>query len=289
MITGGAEGIGRALAEELAKERPQAIVLLDRQTAKAQEFATELMAQPGNRALEVTTYEVDVRNFEDVDHAVKKTKDKYGRLDYMFNNAGVIIAADIEELGVDDFNYVLDVNLRGVVHGVFAAYPIMKEQGFGHIVNTASMAGLVPLGEGWAAYGTSKYGIVGLSNNLRVEAARHGVRVSALCPGFIRTPMYDGGGEFGRVSSKYPHEEFEKIMKKYHPMDANVFAKKALKMVAKNRPIIIVPRRLYKFMWFVNRLWPSFGLYLARKESDKAVKQYQGAVEMKAEATETAA
>ena len=151
---------------------------------------------------------------------------------------------------------MLDVNLRRAVHGVFAAYPIMKEQGFGHIVNTAASAGLCPSRESFTAYGTSKYGLVGLSNNLRVEAARHGVRVSALCPGYIRTPMLDGGGEYGRFSTRHPQEEIEKYLKRYpyHPMDANAFAKKALKMVAKNRPIIILPMRLYRLMWFVKRL-----------------------------------
>lgn len=95
---------------------------------------------------------------------------------------------------------------------------------------------------------------------------------------------------YGRFSTRHPQQEIEKYLKRYlyHPIDANVFAKKALKMVAKNRPIIIFPMRLYRLMWFVNRLWPSLFLYLARNENDKMMKQFQDAMERKAEATETA-
>jgi NAD(P)-dependent dehydrogenase (short-subunit alcohol dehydrogenase family) len=268
IITGGASGIGRALAEELSKKGARAVVLVDRQAVLAEEVAGGLR----NNGTEAKVYEVDVRDFAEVRRVVNETVESYGHLDLIFNNAGLSVGAPLEEIGVDDFNYVLDVNIRGVTNGVQAAYPVMKKQGFGRIVNTASIAGLMALGEGLAAYGTSKYAIVGLSVNLRIEAARHGVNVSVLCPGVIDTPILKGGGKYGKDKANIPDEELEKFWAKYHPMDPKLFATKALGLVAKNKAIIIVPGWPWKMKWFASRLSPSLGLYMARKQNDKMVK-----------------
>lgn len=122
--------------------------------------------------IKAKAYEVDVRDAKKMEEVVKATVEEYGRLDYIFNDAGTVVGGPLEKFSVEDFYYVLDVNTRGVVNGVLAAYPIMKEQGFGHIVNTASVAGLLPNLEGCTPYATSKHAIVGLSTTLRVEAAR---------------------------------------------------------------------------------------------------------------------
>ena len=106
----------------------------------------------------------------------------------MFNNAGIAILGEERDVSLDDWRRVLDVDLYGVVHGVRAAYPIMVKQGAGHIVNTASLAGLVPA-PGEASYAAAKFGVVGLSYTLRVEGAALGVKVSVVCPGFIDTPI----------------------------------------------------------------------------------------------------
>ena len=99
-----------------------------------------------------------------------------------------MIGGSVNLYSIEDWNQIIDVNLRGVINGIQAAYKIMMEQGFGHIVNTASMAGLMP-GPGNVAYTTTKHAVVGLSKSLRAEAAHRGVRVSVLCPGVIRTPI----------------------------------------------------------------------------------------------------
>ena len=104
-----------------------------------------------------------------------------GRLDLMFNNAGITWAADTELLTLEQWNSIIDVNIRGVVHGVAAAYPQMVRQGHGHIVNTASMAGLAAAGL-ITSYVMTKHAVVGLSLALRTEAAAHGVGVLAICP-----------------------------------------------------------------------------------------------------------
>src|SRR5439155_13844601 len=103
-----------------------------------------------------------------------------------------------------DWHKVFDVNLRGVVNGVQAAYPVMLRQGFGHIVNTASVAGLLPTPT-IVSYCAAKHAVVGLSTSLRVEAAEAGVRVSVLCPGAIKTPILEGG-KYGKMLQPLPPE-----------------------------------------------------------------------------------
>ena len=267
IITGGASGIGKALAFELACQGAQAIVILDRQVDVALLEVVPFLRILG--AKEAHAFEVDVRNYDDVERCIKETKETFGRIDYLFNNAGLIVSATVEKMDHEDFDYVLDVNVRGVANGVHAVYPIMKEQGFGHIINTSSVAGLVPLGENCAAYGTSKYAVTGMSLNLRIEGARHGIRVSALCPGVIDTPILVKGGKFGKDLTGHSPEKIKEMIAKFRPMDADKFAKDVLKLVAKNKPIIIVPGFPWKLWCSINRLFPQLGLYLARKQSEK--------------------
>ena len=120
---------------------------------------------------------------------VGETAASHGRLDYLFNNAGIGIRGDARDLTSEHWRRVLGVDLFGVIYGTLAAYPIMTRQGFGHIVNTSSAAGLLP-GPFNAPYNTSKHAVVGLSLSLRIEAADLGVKVSVVCPGFVRTSIY---------------------------------------------------------------------------------------------------
>jgi len=113
----------------------------------------------------------------------------HGRLDYLFNNAGVGGTLDVRHATVAHWRRIVDLNLMGVVHGVQAAYPLMIEQGSGHIVNTASISGLVPW-PGQTLYNTTKFAVVGLSHTLRAEAARFGVKVSVICPGPVQSAIW---------------------------------------------------------------------------------------------------
>jgi NAD(P)-dependent dehydrogenase (short-subunit alcohol dehydrogenase family) len=119
---------------------------------------------------------------------------------------------------IQDWYQVFDVNLRGVANGVQAAYPVVLKQGFGHIVNTASMAGLMPspLTVGYCA---TKHAVVGLSTSLRIEAAPFGVRVSVLCPGLIRTPVLENCGRFGKMLRPLPIEVQRKNWERLRPME----------------------------------------------------------------------
>ena len=175
----------RRSGRELAK-RGAVVVLADMDGDRAGAVA-ESIRVAGGRAHART---IDVTDAAAVEAMVASVKDEHGRIDFMFNNAGISMAGEMRFIGLADWNRIIDINLRGVVHGVNAVYPIMLAQRSGHIVNTASINGLVPLPLA-GPYNATKHAVVGLSSALRAEAAGLGVRVSTVCPGFIDTPMKD--------------------------------------------------------------------------------------------------
>jgi NAD(P)-dependent dehydrogenase (short-subunit alcohol dehydrogenase family) len=265
IVTGAASGIGRALSEELAR-RGCEVVLADLQIGLAEEVASGIRISGGK----ATAIEVDVRNFPAVDQLVQETTKRTGRLDYLFNNAGIAIIGDIKFYRIEDWNQIVDTNLRGVINGIQAAYKIMMEQGFGHIVNTASISGLIP-SPATVAYTTVKHGVVGLSKSLRAQTADKGVRVSVLCPGVIRTPLLVGG-KYGKVLINIPPERLLRMWEKTKPMSPDLFAKKALNLVGKNKAIIVIPW-WWKSFWWITRLSPSLGIIFARNRSQVMRKQ----------------
>lgn len=267
IMTGGASGIGRALSEALGR-RGASVVVADRQVALAQEVAAGIQERGGK----ASAVELDVTDFTAVDQLVRATVQAQGRLDYMFNNAGIAIGGEARLCQIEDWASVLNVNLHGVVNGVQAAYPVMLGQGYGHIVNTASMAGLLPMPMA-VSYATAKHAVVGLSKSLRVEAAQYGVRVSALCPGVIRTPILHGG-KYGKQLQPVAPEVQEKFMQQYRPMDPSLFAERVLDALARNKPIIIVPG-WWRLLWWISRLSPGLEAYLVQQSYRSARRAMQ--------------
>ncbi len=182
-ITGGASGIGKAIAESFAAQGASlAIADLDR--TKAQEFASELQAK-GKRAL---GFGCDVSDEAQLQAAIEGTVSEFGRLDVLINNAGLQFVSPIEDFPTEKFEQMIKVLLVAPFTAIKHAFPVMKQQGYGRILNVASINGLVGFA-GKAAYNSAKHGVIGLTKVAALEGAAHGITVNALCPGYVDTPL----------------------------------------------------------------------------------------------------
>lgn len=249
IVTGGASGIGQGIVETLA-DYGAVVIIADLQ----ENLAEALIAKIHQRKGKAKFMPLDVRNAESFQAVIDATKKEFGRVDYLFNNAGICITGAVKDYSLEDWRTIVDINIMGVVNGIQAVYPLMIKQGSGHIINTASMSGLTP-SPGLAGYSATKHAVIGLSNALRVEAAFEGVNVSVMCPGTIRTPLLENGGVFGKQLSNISKEQSLKNWEKLKPMDIYSFARKSLKAVSKNQAIIIYPS-WYRIIWAITKLSP---------------------------------
>jgi len=191
IITGAAQGIGRGIAEELARAGCDVVIgdLLDRpETAKAASEAVAAIETLGRRALAV---QCDVRSEDDCDALVRCATEQLGGLDILVCNAGIMQIGGVSDITSEQWKRVLDVNLTGTFQTCRAALPHMLAEGRGAIVNIASTTGLRTSGER-VAYSSSKFGVVGLTQSLASEVAPKGVRVNCVCPSFVRSGMSIG-------------------------------------------------------------------------------------------------
>lgn len=266
IVTGGGSGIGEAFCRALAA-RGDTVVVADIDGAAAERVAGEI----GARA---AAAKVDVRDATAVQALVDDTVATHGRLDLIFNNAGIGVGGAVLELTVAHWDRIIDINLRGVVHGIQAAYPVMAQQGSGHIINTASIAGLLTPAF-LTPYVATKHAVVGLSLALRGEAKAHGVNVTVVCPGWTDTPILDSTGPDDLPKPKSldgtggVRESAEKMGKLYRPEQ---LAQDVLAAVDANKAMVVVPRK-FRVMWRLSRLSPAgfaalFGS-IARREEKK--------------------
>ena len=230
IVTGAGSGIGASLCRALVAAGAD-VVCTDIDGDAAERTASAL----GERA---RAARLDVTDPAAVQAAVDDVVTRTGRLDLMFNNAGIVWGGDTELLTLDQWNAIIDVNIRGVVHGVAAAYPQMIKQGNGHIVNTASMAGLTAAGQ-ITSYVMTKHAIVGLSLALRSEAAAHGVGVLAVCPVGRRNADFStrapsAGSTAGTTSCRAG------ARRSAYPADR--LAQDTLKAVERNKALLVKPR-----------------------------------------------
>jgi NAD(P)-dependent dehydrogenase (short-subunit alcohol dehydrogenase family) len=248
IVTGGGMGLGRALSEQLAKHGAT-VVIADIDRAAADRVA-EGVRQGGGRARAMP---IDVSVPDQVVNLVGAAVSEFGRLDYMFNNAVTVIGGDARDISLAQWDRTLAVNLHGVVYGAVAAYQVMVKQGHGHIVNISSLSGLIPQ-PGNANYCTAKHGIVGFSLSLRFEGADLGVRVSCVCPGDMKTNIYEN-----MTVMNVDRETIVRVSRRSHfPLPqwtAEAAALEILRGVSQNKPMIIFPRA-GRFVWRLYRAVP---------------------------------
>ena len=189
VITGAASGIGRGIARRAAKEGMK-VVLADIEKDALNQTEEELKASGAN----VISVLIDVSKSENIEKLAQKTIDAFGEVHFLCNNAGVAAPGALWETILSDWNWVIGVNLWGVIHGIRTFIPIMLQQDNEcHIVNTSSMAGLLAGDAGLGIYSITKQGVVALSESLRAGFAQMGAKigVSVLCPGIVNTKIAD--------------------------------------------------------------------------------------------------
>jgi len=245
VITGAGSGIGRATAHAFAKEGAIPVIA-DINEERIESVEKEIKTL----GVEVSSMVADVSDRAQVEAFAKFVIDRYGRADILHNNAGIGWGGPLEVFPMEDFQKVMDVNFWGVIHGVQSFLPHMIEQKSGHIVNTASGAGLngvIPLG----AYSASKFAIVGYTEVLRAELRRHNIGVTAVCPGIINTNIVKDGKATLIKGASADQEKMAAFYKRFGWPPERV-AKGVLKGIRKNRAIVPVGPEVW-ILWYIKR------------------------------------
>ena len=183
VITGASSGLGAATARHLSGQGAT-VVLGARRAERLQELANELTKR-GGKVFTVTT---DVTHLDEVKHLVETAAQKFGRIDVMLNNAGLMPQSRLESLKVDEWNRTIDVNFKGVLYGIAAALPHMEQQKFGHMIFVSSVAGH-RVGPGFAVYAATKFAVRAIAEGLRQEVKAYNIRTTVISPGAVATEL----------------------------------------------------------------------------------------------------
>jgi NAD(P)-dependent dehydrogenase (short-subunit alcohol dehydrogenase family) len=260
-ITGAANGLGLAMAELLAREG-WSLGLLDL-AAPDLEHAVTRLRQSGARV--ATGFHGDVASPSLVAEAVGAFAGAHGGLDLLVNNAGVAVAGAVESTPVEDWRWIVDINLLGVVWGCRAALSVLKRQGAGLVLNVASSAGFAAAPQ-MAAYNVTKAGVIALSETLVSELAGSGVQVSVAMPGFFRTHLLD--------HMRAPAEEnrLAHQLMDHSGHDPDEAATALLAAAARGETYIVWPRE-YRLAWRLKRWFPRWFLRRVQAFRDAQVRQ----------------
>lgn len=185
-VTGAASGIGKQIAESFLKNGAK-VMFSDINQEALDKVTTELKKE----GYDCMNVKCDVTKEEEINHAIDKTVEKYGKLDILINNAGLQHVSMIEDFPTDKFEFMIKIMLTAPFIATKKVFPIMKKQGFGRIINMASINGVIGFA-GKAAYNSAKHGLIGLTKVAALEAADSGITVNALCPGYVDTPLVRG-------------------------------------------------------------------------------------------------
>ncbi|MFP3853012.1 MAG: SDR family oxidoreductase [Anaerolineales bacterium] len=247
LVTGGSSGIGLALAHQLAAQGA-AVTILARNISKLERAADEISQSRQNGAAECQWLSVDVTDAQSVQEALRVWLEANGAPHYLFNSAGVAHPGYAEELDIEIFHWMMDVNYYGLVHVTQTLLPAMIEIEEGHIVNISSMAGVLGV-YGYTAYGASKFAVRGYSDALRAEIKPKGLKVSVVYPPDVQTPQLEYENQF-----KPP--ETKALAADANPMSADQAAEVILKGVARGRYLIIPGLGNWLYYWLSGALGP---------------------------------
>ncbi|OPF51477.1 3-oxoacyl-[acyl-carrier-protein] reductase [Clostridium baratii] len=197
IVTGASRGIGRAIARKLASLGANIVLNYRSNDEEALKVKEELLSY----GVDVFLYKCDISDFNAVEEMIKASKEKFGKVDIMINNAGITKDTLLLRMKEEDFDKVIDVNLKGVFNCLKAITPVMVRQKFGKIVNLSSVVGLVG-NAGQVNYAASKAGVIGMTKSLAKEVGSRGITVNAVAPGFIDTDMTEVLGEKFKEEAK---------------------------------------------------------------------------------------
>jgi len=251
IVTGAGSGIGRALANELAEAGCGKVIVTD----IVQERIDEVVEELKRKGAEAEGYRVDHSKLDDVKAFADSFFTRWDHVDILCQNAGVGLGGRFLETSLDEFEWLMNINLWGAIYMMNLFVPRMAERRCGSILITASDAGLAPLPFS-SAYNVTKFGVVGLGETMRTELSEVNVKLTLLCPGDINTNIirdnplhiFDSTGR----SAKPEIEEYYKTK----GADPAVVAAAALRGLERNRPIVIVPWSHHGYLWDVHRLSP---------------------------------
>lgn len=245
-ITGAASGIGLALTE-LLLENGTTLFMADINAKGLKDQADRLNELHPGRAKAVVT---DITKAEQVQALVEQAAVHAGHLDFLFNNAGVGATLPYEQMTLDKWRWVVDVNLWSVIYGIHAALPIMRRQGHGHIVNTSSAAGIIAF-PFQAVYSATKFAVAGMTQCLRYEMWDENVRFTTVCPGNVATAIFKG-------CNKVPEDA----------VPADEAARIILEGVAKNENVILFPEACRQLRRLTDEQTETYLIQLSRERHE---------------------
>jgi len=186
IITGGSSGLGENTARHLASKGAK-VVIAARRKDKLDAIAKDIKNDGG----EVLVVETDVTNRAQVKDLIKQSKDEFGKIDVLINNAGLMAIAPLSEDKVEEWDAMIDINIKGVLYGISAALPVFKEQGYGHFINLSSVAGIKVFSPGGTVYSGTKYAVRAISDGLRHEVGGN-IRTTTIEPGAVESELKFG-------------------------------------------------------------------------------------------------
>lgn len=250
VVTGAGSGIGRATALAFAGEGAD-LVISDQHEKRLLQVSDEIRSL-GSRCM---SRQVDVADKNQIKAFSEDVILKRGKVDILFNNAGVAIGGNFSDTGIEDFEWIYSINVWGVIYCIKYFLPHMISQRSGHIVNTSSIAGLAAA-PGMSAYCSTKFAVAGLGESLRAELKRHNIGVTTICPGVINTRILADGRMHLKQEQRGNTKNMVHFYKKYGWPPERV-AKAVLKAVRKNRSVVPVGPEAW-FQWFGKRFSQKF-------------------------------